>query len=306
VSDISTMAGYTLQELEDIVSRTDHMTLSGEKQSVRNMALAALHQVRERGNAFWIHVDQDNPLRSVARIKIGPHTLYLGDAYTIRPQLGWFDADVTDPPYEFVAEGGGKYQKGRERGGAKQIVKEGLNKGFDHRIINPLLCGSVFVFCHNDQISKLSTYLDGNFDRFVLLTWKKKNPQPVANKHYQPDREFYIHAWNAGYHPVGTLDQKKREVTASSLRGKAKEEMGNHPTIKPDEVMDKIMANANGQTVCDAFMGTGSTGVAAIKAGKTFTGIEHNPKHFETALRRIEAAFEAASQHPSERTTNGG
>ena len=250
-----------------------------------------IYLARDPGTGCWIKVDQENPLCSVGRIKIGPHILYLGDAYTIRPALGWFSIDCFDPPYKFVAEGGGKYQRGRERGGAKQIVKEGLNKGFDHGIINPLLCGSVIVFCHNDQLPKLLNYLDGNFHRFALITWRKKNPQPVANKHYQPDREFYIHAWNDGHHPVGTLAEKKREVVASSVRGKAKELMGNHPTIKPDEVMDKIMANANGQTVCDAFMGTGSTGVAAIKAGKIFTGIEHNPKHFETAVRRVAAAF---------------
>lgn len=225
-------------------------------------------------------------------VQIGPHRLYLGDAYAIRPALGWFDADVMDPPYEFVAEGGGKYQKDRARGGAKEIVKKGLNKGFDHAIINPLLCGAVFVFCHNDQLPKLLTHLDGNFTRFALLTWRKKNPQPVHRMHYQPDREFFIHAWNKGYHPVGTLAEAKREVIASALRGKPKEAMGNHPTIKPDEVMDKIMANVNGQSICDAFMGTGSTGVAAIKAGKTFAGIEHDPQYFEIAVRRVAAAYE--------------
>jgi DNA methylase len=224
-------------------------------------------------------------------LKIGPHRLYLGDAYAIRSTLGWIDVDVMDPAYEFVAEGGGKYQKERARGGAKRIVKEGLNKGFDHAIINPLQCGSVFVFCHNDQIPKLSTYLDGNFDRFCLLTWTKKNPQPVANKHYQPDREFWFHAWNKGFHPIGSLPEKKRSIEASSIRGKAKELMGDHPTIKPDAVMDKIMRNLNGQTICDAFMGTGSTGVAAIKAGKTFTGIEHNPEYFKTAVDRVRAAY---------------
>jgi hypothetical protein len=226
------------------------------------------------------------------QVAIGPHYLYLGDAYAIRPTLGWMDADVMDPPYKFVAEGGGKYQKGRERGGAKRIVKEGLNKGFDHSIINPLQCGAVFVFCHNDQIPKLSPYLAGNFHRTCLLTWTKKNPQPVARMHYQPDREFWFHSWNKGYHPLGALPDKKRGIEASSVRGLVKKQMGDHPTIKPDAVMNKIMINMNGETVSDPFMGTGSTGVAAIKAGKTFTGIEHNPTHFETAVRRIRAAYE--------------
>lgn len=228
-------------------------------------------------------------------VDIGPHRLYLGDAYTIRPTLGWFDIDCLDPPYEFRAEGGGQYQKDRKRGGAKAIVEQNLHKGFDHRIINSLQCGSVFVFCHNDQLPKLLSYIDGSFETFALLTWRKKNPQPVANKHYQPDREFFIHAWNTGYHPIGVLADKKREIVASSVRGKAKEAMASHPTIKPDAVMDKIMINANGATVSDCFMGTGSTGCAAIRAGKTFTGIEHNEKHFETAVRRVTAAYEESN-----------
>ncbi len=56
--------------------------------------------------------------------------------------------------------------------------------------------------------------------------------------------------------------------------------------------MDKIARNVAGFTVCDPFMGTGSTGVAAIKAGKVFTGIEHNPTHFATAIQRITEAWE--------------
>ena len=44
---------------------------------------------------------------------------------------------------------------------------------------------------------------------------------------------------------------------------------------------------------CDPFMGTGSTGVAAIRAGKRFEGIEHNPTHFATAVQRITEAYEA-------------
>lgn len=51
------------------------------------------------------------------------------------------------------------------------------------------------------------------------------------------------------------------------------------------------MANVAGMSVCDAFMGTGATGVAAIRAGKRFVGIDHNPVHFETAARRIASAI---------------
>lgn len=59
--------------------------------------------------------------------------------------------------------------------------------------------------------------------------------------------------------------------------------------------MQKIVRNLPGNTILDPFMGTGTTGVAAVMAGRTFTGIEHNPKHFETAARRIRDAVEGLS-----------
>lgn len=98
---------------------------------------------------------------TVPMLSIGPHRLYQADAYKLRPLLGFFDADVTDPPYEFNNSGGGKWRK--DRGSSNEMVAEGLCEGFDHTIINPLLCGSVVVFCHDDQVAKLRAYLDGSF-----------------------------------------------------------------------------------------------------------------------------------------------
>lgn len=222
----------------------------------------------------------------VHQVDIGPHRLYLGDAYAIRPTLGWMDCDCMDPPYEFRAEGGGHYRKARQ--GMEEIIEQKLDQGFDHSIINPLLCGSAVIFCHNDQLAKLLPYVDGNFERLVVCMWQKINPQPVANKHYRPDTEPYIHAWSRGHHPRGAMNELFRVVTALSARG---DDKFGHPTVKPDAVMDKIMRNVSGSTVCDPFMGTGSTGVAAVRAGKVFHGIEHNERHFLTACDRIRAAY---------------
>lgn len=221
---------------------------------------------------------------------IGPHRLYLGDAYAIRPALGWMDADVMDPPYVIRAQGGGSFRKHRPY--LDQIMEEGLDQGFDHAIVNPLLCGSTIVFCHNDQVPEVSAYLNGLFHRFALCVWQKKTPMPVANKHYVPEIEIYFHAWNRGYHPQGDLAELRRVF---ACRSRALKDFG-HPTVKPDELMDKILRNVAGTTVCDPFMGTGSTGVAAIKAGRIFTGIEHTPKHFETAVRRITEAWEISQR----------
>jgi hypothetical protein len=220
-----------------------------------------------------------------APVIIGPATLYCGDAYAIRPALGFFDADVMDPPYLFNNSGGGAFRKAR--GASDQIVAEQLDRGFDHTIVNPLLCGAAVVFCHNDQLAQLLAYLDGSFHRAALLTWIKSNPSPMANKHYLADVEFFIHAWNRGHHPVGDHHDLHRWHTARPMPSK----VYGHATVKPLDLMTKIVRNVSGKSICDPFMGTGSTGVAAIRAGKRFTGIEHNPKHFATAVARIRAAW---------------
>lgn len=226
----------------------------------------------------------------IGPVNIGPARLYFGDAYEIRPTLGLMDADVMDPQYFFDNSGGGAFRKAR--GASDQIVEESLDQGFDHTIINPLLCGAVVVFCHNDQLPKLLPYLDGMFHRFCLLTWTKPNPSPMANKHYLADVEPFIHAWNRGYHPQGEHHDKHRWISSGSTPSK----LYGHPTVKPAAVMDKIMRNVAGDRICDPFMGTGSTGVAALRAGKRFVGIEHNPTHFATAVARIEAAWAEIQQ----------
>lgn len=242
--------------------------------------------------------------------QIGPHRLFLGNAYAIRPTLGFMDADVMDPPYAFDNSGGGAFRKSRE--GATRIVDERLDRGFDRSIVAADLCGSVVVFCHNDQLDDLIPELAADergehdalivadmfahfrtrFNRAVLCVWIKPNPSPMANKHYLADMEPYIHAWNPGFHPQGDHHDKHRWIQTGTIRTSAYD----HPTVKPAALMDKIVRNVAGRTVCDPFMGTGSTGVAAIRAGRIFTGIEHNPQHFETAVARITAAYAEAGR----------
>lgn len=218
-------------------------------------------------------------------VTIGAATLYCGDAYALRPTLGFHDADIFDPPYLIRATGAGRYRK--KRPNMDQLIQDGLHIGFDMSVINPLLCGAAVVFAHNDQLAELLRLAQGQFHRHALCIWQKTNPQPIANKHYRSDVEFYVHAWNRGFHPAGQIGDKLRLSRISSPRGAARFD---HPTTKPDALMDKIILNTAGTSVCDPFMGTGSTGVAAIRAGRRFTGIEKNPAHFATAVKRIAAA----------------
>lgn len=215
-------------------------------------------------------------------------TLHLGRCEDILPGIGRIDSLVSDIPYRFKTSGGGKMR--RERKCLEEIIEAGLDEGIDYRVINPLLYNSVVIFCHNDQLHDLLPYLAGGYSRYALLFWEKNNPMPVANKHYLPSIEPYIHAWNKGAHPVGALEDKRRSIRTNNGRSEY-----DHPTVKPIEVMMKIMRNVNGESVIDPYMGTGTTGIAALRNGKRFVGIEVNEKYFDIACARMEEEMKNTS-----------
>lgn len=215
---------------------------------------------------------------------IGRATMYLGDCRDILPTLGNVDAVVTDPPYEFETSGGGIFRRGREN--MDQIAAAGLDKGFDYSLLSAEQFGCAVVFAHNDQWAGLLPHLAAEFPRYAICQWHKTNPMPVANKHYQPDTEIYVHAWKPGHHPAGELPQKQRFILAPN----GQDGDIDHPTVKPLKVMLKIIGNVTGASICDPFMGSGTTGVAAVQMGRQFIGIERDPKYFDIACRRIEDA----------------
>ena len=65
-----------------------------------------------------------------------------------------------------------------------------------------------------------------------------------------------------------------------------------HPNEKPIEIIQQLVdTHSNpGDAILDPFMGSGTTGVACIRSGRSFIGIELDETHFNTAVRRIEAA----------------
>ena len=73
---------------------------------------------------------------------------------------------------------------------------------------------------------------------------------------------------------------------------KDREENNNHPTVKPTKLMRYLcrLVTPKGGIVLDPFMGSGSTGKAAIMSGYKFVGVEMNEEYFNIACSRIEAA----------------
>jgi DNA modification methylase len=71
------------------------------------------------------------------------------------------------------------------------------------------------------------------------------------------------------------------------------EPRGDHPTQKPLGVMRWAISHVPEpcRTVLDPFMGSGTTGVAAVEMGRTFIGIERKTRYFEIACERIDNAY---------------
>ena len=93
-------------------------------------------------------------------------------------------------------------------------------------------------------------------------------------------------AQNSGAVFVGNAQEKKKVSEYPLVQDDA------HPTVKPLGLMRKyvgICSHAD-QTILDPFMGSGTTGVAAVQMGRDFIGIEREPKYFDIACRRIEQA----------------
>jgi site-specific DNA-methyltransferase (adenine-specific) len=91
------------------------------------------------------------------------------------------------------------------------------------------------------------------------------------------------------------------ELRVPSSWQKFNVESGKHPTQKPVALMEYLIRTYTvpGMTVLDNTMGSGTTGVAALRCGCDFIGIELDPSHFETARARIgEEAIRLATPVP--------
>jgi site-specific DNA-methyltransferase (adenine-specific) len=196
------------------------------------------------------------------KVEIGNATLYLGDCMDILPTLAKVDAVITDPPY-----GIGKINQG---GGRPEHFKDTLKWDLD------ALSGNLLhlVLSKADK----SILWGGNYFELppsrCWLAWTKPDAVPsMANIEL---------AWT-------NLNQNAKHIICSIAQTNA--ERVPHPTQKPLKVMLFTIEQAgNPETILDPFMGSGTTGVAAIQLGRKFIGIEREPKYFDIACQRIEQA----------------
>jgi DNA modification methylase len=220
-------------------------------------------------------------------VRVGDAILILSDCYSVLdPRLLEAPAAdvaiVTDPPYEFNSSGGGHFR--RKRKWMNDVRRYELDRGFHLSILMPEFAENVLVFAHNDQMPDLLTHLRDRYDRFAILVWEKPNPVPFANRHYTADIELLIHARNRPFGPVGPIKNRRRLHRVPAPRHDRA-----HPTQKPVDLLTRLIRNLSSPIV-DPFMGSGSTGVAALTCGRRFIGVEKNPEFFEAAVKALRTA----------------
>lgn len=224
---------------------------------------------------------------------IGNAILYLGDCREILPTLGKVDAVITDPPYgqsykvNAFHKGGTRDNCVVQRNGSTLMVRPNVHVEIDGDTepFNPVhlleLADAVLIWGSH------------KFGRLLpqgrTLVWDKV---PTGKIRSQGDGET---AWT-NVNPEGPLrifrllwdglcvgEGARHEVTAGQKRY--------HPMQKPEILMRWCIEQVGSPgLILDPYMGSGSTGVAAIQMGKQFVGIESVESYFDIACKRIEDA----------------
>lgn len=187
----------------------------------------------------------------------------------VLPLLDKVDAVITDPPYG-IGEAAGKNKSRTNMAIARDYGNDSWdNAPVPQEVINLLR-----------SLATWQAIFGGNYYELpptsCWLVWDKLNSGDFA------DCELVWTNW-------------PKAVRRIQWRWNGMIRQGNeerfHPTQKPLEVMKWVISLCpKADTILDPFMGSGTTGVAAIQLGRKFIGIERDPKYFDIACRRIEQA----------------
>lgn len=225
---------------------------------------------------------------------IGDCRLILGDCLEILPTLGHVDHTISDPPYEDELHAA--IGKIRRNDGQKMISTLGFSgvnaiRGEVASACVVATSGWAILFTLAEGVREWRDVLQAAGAKYdTCLAWVKPDAAPRFNgQGAARGFECAVTAWcGPGY----------RKWNGGGRRGVFEHcvntnRVGGHPTEKPVPLMmDLVSLYTNmQQTILDPFMGSGTTGVACVKLDRRFIGIEIEPKYFDIACRRIEAAY---------------
>jgi len=206
----------------------------------------------------------------------GDATLYLGDCMEVMNDLDKVDAVVTDPPYGIKADKNMSKQSGQKYGKAATKKAHYKKSEWDNEPCSPEKLEAM------QYISTYQIIFGGNYfdlpTTSCWLIWDKEN----GDNNFA-DCEM---AWTN----LNKAIRLKKHMWNGMLR-KGQEARWGHPTQKPLEVMKWCISHLpnDTETILDPFMGSGTTGVAALAMDKKFIGIELDEDYFKIACERIKA-----------------
>ncbi len=240
--------------------------------------------------------------------------LHLGDCLDVLPTLpdNSVDAVVTDPPYGHNNNNGDLIHRreaalGRgPHGEARAIANDGAEANEIFRAVLPefarlLKPGCCCCCCcsggggPDPQFARWSLWLDETpgLEFKQMVVWDK-GPMGMG-WHYRRSYETVLVAqkkgakcaWYDDSHRVENIirpgDYGIRKIIPSA---------SDHPTLKPVELAAHFIRlhTQPGDVVLDPFMGSGTTGVACVRTGRNFIGIEIDPTYYAIAEKRIAEA----------------
>ena len=227
-----------------------------------------------------------NAITSAVRVEqIGNATLYLGDCRDVMPILGIVDATITDPPYGVNLTGkvyhstnSGKTVKRHTTYATYQDTAE----NFDAVVLPALAtalsisrCGAVFMA--EKTLPKLPPWaaLGGIFS-------------PAGPGLGSWGFHCFMHCALYGKDPYLAAGMGSRPTGKYGMYGNDSNKV-DHPCAKPIAAMMWAVERASliGHVVFDPFMGSGTTGVACARLGRSFVGVEIDPGYFDVACQRI-------------------
>lgn len=241
-------------------------------------------------------------------------TIYNEDALVVMRKIldkypqGCFDMIFIDPPYflsndGFTCKNGliasvnkGEWDKSRGLFADLEFYEEWL------RLCYALLKsnGTIWV-CGTFHNVYLIGYLMKSIGYHLLnnITWEKPNPPPnLSCRFFTHSTETLIWAKkNKKARHTFHYELMKKQNGGRQMKcvwkiappQKHEKQYGKHPTQKPTILLERcIQASTNvGDMIFDPFMGSGTTGVAAIRYRRYFCGCESERNYFELAKRRI-------------------
>lgn len=142
--------------------------------------------------------------------------------------------------------------------------------------------GSVLIFCGKEQFSPIYRYFATRKGSVRAIVWEKTNPSPMNGQHlYLSGVELAVWFKKKG----ATFNAFCKNTVFRTPAGRNRF----HPTEKNLNLITELLLDntAEGGTVLDPCMGSGTTGIACVNTGRRFIGIELDPGFFEIAKARI-------------------